>query len=537
MIQLDEDSRGAQKRVRVTTEGEIWGGDSESGQGRTRVDRRTLGLFAVRLMQECVRSDNFPAGRYFTKECDELYLAWKASVAFEAGESDCDSTVAEPEGGKDSASNSSGSDSAASDSEAGEEALGDGSVPGDEEVGADGKTSGLDPRGSSSPAYPRESVSGEDSELDLPLGSSAQHEAKLVWSVQCFGTIASDGPLVRSVASDSDADSGGQGTATSGSGSVSPDGQAAAVTETGRIVLAESGEQRSEPTGTSSRDTRGDATYWDGAVQLWGASSRGARFQTYSCYWFPPESLGPPPEWLTEKDTGQNGTIFPEVLERGLLNLVDELKVDTVELVVNDAVYCVRCEMEYSLRSRVGAMVPRHMRHALEQLREESPLDKNETRLLIEAFVRLWKAEWAGDMEREGRGSRPFAKGQPWGYWVHGDPIQSAEKEGVAVRTWVPLELMNQLEDMLVDVEADPTLPRIGAAIQSIVQSVEDSASEPIPFRAMYIVCDGLSGLAAECLFLKRSRVERILGFKELWFRALQCEKARQRQMRSNVGQ
>ena len=192
---------------------------------------------------------------------------------------------------------------------------------------------------------------------------------------------------------------------------------------------------------------------------------------------------------------------------------------------VNDAVYCVRSEMEYSLRSRVGAMVPRHMRHALEQLRKESSLDKNDTRAMVEAFVRLWRAEWASDMDWKGRNSRPFAKGQPWGYWVHGDPIPPAEKEGEAVRTWVPLELMNQLEDMLVDVEADPTLPRTGTAFKSLVRTVEASASKPLPsYRAKYLVCNGLSELAAECFILKKSRVKRILGFKEPWFRALQYE-------------
>ena len=245
------------------------------------MDRRTLELFAVRLMQECVRSSDLPAGRYFTKEDDELYLAWKSSVAHEAGDSDCDSAVAEPEDVKDPASNSSGSDSSAADSDVGEEAMGDGSVSGDEEAGADSKTSGLDSRGSSASAYSQESDSGEDSEHDLPVGSSAQHEAELVLSVQCFGDIASGRPLARWVTSGSgaDSDSEGQGTATSGSGSVSSDRQASAVTETGRIGLTESGEQRSESTGIRSLDTSGDATYWEGAIQRWGypAGEHGSR--------------------------------------------------------------------------------------------------------------------------------------------------------------------------------------------------------------------------------------------------------------------
>ena len=272
-------------------------------------------------------------------------------------------------------------------------------------------------------------------------------------------------------------------------------------------------------------DINGRAMYWDGAIQRWGESSRGARFRTDPCHWFPRVPLGPEPEWLTERDTGQECTVLTGHLEWALHELVKDLSVDTEEFMVNDAVYCIRNEMEYSLRSRVGAMVPRHMRHAFEQLRRVSPLDKDETRMTVETFVWQWRTEWASIMERKGLIPRPFARGQPWGHWVYGDPIPSAEKEGDAVRKWVPRELMNQLEDMLVDVEADPTLPRTGTAFKSLVRTVEASASKPLPsYRAKYLVCNGLSELAAECFILKRSRVKRILGFKEPWFRALQYE-------------
>ena len=98
--------------------------------------------------------------------------------------------------------------------------------------------------------------------------------------------------------------------------------------------------------------------------------------------------------------------------------------------------------------------------------------------------------------------------------------------------------MMNQLEDMLVDVEADPTLSRTGTAIKLLVRTraVEAAASKPLPCRAGLLKWDGLSELAAECFILRRRRVKRILGFTEPWFRALQYEDECQRQMRSDDG-
>jgi hypothetical protein len=92
--------------------------------------------------------------------------------------------------------------------------------------------------------------------------------------------------------------------------------------------------------------------------------------------------------------------------------------------------------------------------------------------------------------------------------------------------------LREKLEDMPVDIEADPTLPRTAAAIQLLVRSMEASATKPLPQKAGILMWDGLHELAMECLSRKKSRFERIIGFAELWFRALQDEQTRRLALR-----
>jgi hypothetical protein len=157
-----------------------------------------------------------------------------------------------------------------------------------------------------------------------------------------------------------------------------------------------------------------------------------------------------------EEDPGNSGTMLTADMQKGLEDLVHEMKVVPEEWWINDAVYCVRREMEYSMKSRVGSMVPRHMRHALEQVRKYSPLHKNDTRRIVEEFLRLWRVEWASVMVQNGLNPRPFARGQLWGHWVHEAPRASAEGTGVAVSTWVPHELKEKLEDMLVTLKQTP---------------------------------------------------------------------------------
>jgi hypothetical protein len=460
-------------------------------------------------------------GLRFSAEENTLYSAWKASVYKSAGEPDCDSS--------------------ASESDAVEEVMGSSSVSGVKEVIAgSGETSDRDSRGSSSQVDSREARSSaggsmpsleasdgsaEDSEHDLPVSDSGEHDSEMVVGVWRFGAVESGLPCVQALLSDTGSGSEGQGTVTSGVRSASAGSQEPAMTDTDVMEPVESGEQISGATGSLSTDISRLA------MERWNIFSKESGLRADWRRWFPQE-LGPEPEWLNEEDPGSSGTMLTANMQKGLEDLVHEMKVVPEEWWVNDAVYCVRREMEYSMKSRVGSMVPRHMRHALEQIRKYSPLHKNDTRRLVEDFVRLWRAEWARVMVQNGLNPRPFARGQPWGHWVHEAPRASAEGTRMAVSTWVPRELKGKLEDMLVDIEADPTLPRTAAAIQLLVRNMEVSTTKPLPQQAGILMWDGLHELAMECLSRKKSRFERIIGFAELWFRALQDEQTRRLALR-----
>jgi len=115
-----------------------------------------------------------------------------------------------------------------------------------------------------------------------------------------------------------------------------------------------------------------------------------------------------------------------------------------------------------------GACVARRCRSAMEHLQKwhnskwETVSCFPELEVLDSVPERLRETdpgtEWSRLLVQDGISLRPYAKGQCWGRWIHEAPVAVAEETGVAVSTRDPHALMDELEDMLVDVGADPII-------------------------------------------------------------------------------
>ena len=184
----------------------------------------------------------------------------------------------------------------------------------------------------------------EDSEHAFPVSDPVEHDSEMVVGVWRFGAVESGLPCVQALLSDTGSESEGQGTMMSGLRSASSGSQAPAMTNTGVMELIESGERISGFTGSLS------AGISRLAMERWNIFSEESRLRKDWRRWFPQE-LGPEPEWLNEDDPGNFGTMLTADMQKGLEALVHEMKVVPEEWWVNDAVYCVRREMEYSMKS------------------------------------------------------------------------------------------------------------------------------------------------------------------------------------------
>jgi hypothetical protein len=209
--------------------------------------------------------------------------------------------------------------------------------------------------------------------------------------------------------------------------------------------------------------------------------------------------------------------------------LIYELKVSLEETATNNYVYLARREMEFAIKSRTGAMVPLRLREALESLKDLSPLSRSATETLVEAFVDLWVTEWAGCLVGRGLSSRPYAAGAIWGNRVHMAHDAATSGEGMTVKSWVPTAMMDALEDLLVEVEADPGLPEEAGVILHILRRLENGVELPVQERAKDVLWEELYQLAMVCSSHKRSRFQKIFDFQGPWHRALQEEHARRR--------
>jgi hypothetical protein len=110
----------------------------------------------------------------------------------------------------------------------------------------------------------------------------------------------------------------------------------------------------------------------------------------------------------------------------------------------------------------------------------------------VEGFVDLWVTEWAGCLVRRGLSSRLYAAGEIWGDRVHMAQDAATSGEGMTVKSWVLPAVMDALEDLLVEVEADPCLPEDAGVIQSIWRSMENGVELPAPERAQDVMWEEL---------------------------------------------
>ena len=99
----------------------------------------------------------------------------------------------------------------------------------------------------------------------------------------------------------------------------------------------------------------------------------------------------------------------------------------------------------------------------------------------------------------------------------------------MTVKSWVPIAMMDALEDLLVEVEADPGLPEEAGVILRIQRSMENGVELPVPERAKDVLWEELHQLAMVCNSSKKSRFQKILDFQGPWHRAMKEKHARRR--------
>jgi hypothetical protein len=147
----------------------------------------------------------------------------------------------------------------------------------------------------------------------------------------------------------------------------------------------------------------------------------------------------------------------------------------------------------------------------------------------VEGFVDLWVTEWAGCLVRRGLSSRPYAAGAIWGDRVHTAQDAATSGEGMTGKSWLPPAMMDALEDLLVEMEADSGLPEEAGVIQRIRRSMENGVELPVPERTQDVMWEELYQLALVCCSRKRTCFQKILDFQGPWHRALRAEHARRR--------
>jgi hypothetical protein len=121
------------------------------------------------------------------------------------------------------------------------------------------------------------------------------------------------------------------------------------------------------------------------------------------------------------------------------------------------------------------------------------------------------------------------AAGEIWGDRVHTAQDAATGGEGMTVKSWVPPAMMDALEVLFVEVEADPGLPKEAGVIQRIRRSMESEVELPIPERAQDVMWEELYQLAMVCRSHKRTRFQKNLDLQGAWHRALQVEHARRK--------
>ena len=85
--------------------------------------------------------------------------------------------------------------------------------------------------------------------------------------------------------------------------------------------------------------------------------------------------------------------------------------------------------------------------------------------------------------------------------------------EGMTFKSWVPPAMMDALEDLLVEVEADPGLPEEAGVILRIRRSMENGVELPVPERPKDVLLEELYQLAMVCRSRKKSRFQKNLDF------------------------
>ena len=123
------------------------------------------------------------------------------------------------------------------------------------------------------------------------------------------------------------------------------------------------------------------------------------------------------------------------------------------------------------------------------------------------------ETEWAGCLAWRGLSSRPYAAGAIWGNRVHMAQDVATSGEGMTFKSWVPPAMMDALEDLLVEVEADPGLPEEAGVILRIRRSMENGVELPVPERPKDVLWEELYQLAMVCRSRKKSRFQKNLDF------------------------